>query len=231
MPEAREVLVIAPHPDDEALGCAGTVFQLNRKGVSSTIAFLSNGERLQGEPSPEIGEQRKYEACIVSGMLGCKEPLFLNFPDGQISSHRDGVYRSLCDVIDKQKPGIVFSPSPFDHHADHIAASRVALELWDAFRCFTLAFYEVYSTIRFNCLIDISEAVGEKKKAISAYQASLYGNPGMYVAAILGLNAQRSIFVQRQGFYEAFYLLTGDEERNGLFDFLRYRDVWERDNP
>jgi len=50
LPECGEVVLLSPHPDDEALGCGGTLTLLNRKGVSSTVVFLTDGEKLRGEP-------------------------------------------------------------------------------------------------------------------------------------------------------------------------------------
>jgi len=218
------VLVFAPHPDDEALGCAGTLLQILKKDVASSIIFLTCGERLYGNPSSEIAEKRKEEAVRSSGMLGFRERLFLGFPDGEIDKHKETIYGKLSEIIEQRKPDMVLSPSPIDYHADHLATSLIAVRLLNEFKTFRLAFYEVYSTLRFNYLVDITEVADLKRKAILNYRTSLYGNPEIYVNASLGLNAQRSIFVQKEGFYEAFYVLEIPLELESIYDYLLYKD-------
>lgn len=223
-PEITRLLVIAPHPDDEALGCAGTVRLLNREGVLTTLVFLTDGERLLGEPSREIADKRRAEGLNASGMLGCSETLFLGFPDGALADHAEDMSRRLSEIIVTRNPDMVFSPSPVDYHPDHIAASRIALKLLNDFRTFKLAFYEVYSTLRFNYLIDITDVADLKKQTILTYHTSLYGNPERYVHAALGLNAQRSLFVQKEGYYEAFYVVEKGADLAGICDHLTYKD-------
>ena len=224
-PECSEILVLAPHPDDEALGCAGTIMLLNRRGVSSTVLFITNGEKLYENPSRDIGEKRRQEGHGVSQMLGCNKPLFLNFPDGEVSQHTDVIYHALYGLIKTKKPDVIFSPSPIDYHADHIATSRVVLKLLKNINGFRVSFYEIYSTLRFNCLVDISEVVDQKKEIIMNYHTSLYGKPEVYVHAALGLNAHKSIFVQKQGYYEAFYMIGKNDDIANIDDFLLYRDI------
>jgi LmbE family N-acetylglucosaminyl deacetylase len=223
LPDAREILVLAPHPDDEALGCAGTILQLNQKGASSTVVFLTDGECLNGAPSTDIAEKRRKEAETSAEMLGCRETLFLNSPDGEVVRHTEDLSEKISEVIKRKKPDMIFAPSPIDYHADHIAASRIALNLLNSFNSFRLAFYEVYSTIRFNCLVDITDVAEQKKQAIRNYRTSLFGKPEVYVNASMGLNAQRSIFVQRDGYFEAFCVLEGGHEISRIYDYLTYK--------
>jgi LmbE family N-acetylglucosaminyl deacetylase len=218
-------MVFAPHPDDEALGCSGTLLQILKKDISSSIIFLTNGERLYGDPSYEIAEKRKKEAMMSSVMLGFKEKLFLDFPDGELDRHKGLIYGKLSEIIEQRNPDIILSPSPIDYHADHLATSRIAVKLLNDFQTFKLAFYEVYSTLRFNYLVDITDVADLKRKAILNYRTSLYGKPEIYVHAALGLNAQRSIFVQKEGYYEAFYVVEKDADLAGISDYLSYKDL------
>lgn len=220
----REALVIAPHPDDEALGCSGTLFQLNREGTSVTIAFLTSGEKLHGESSESVAEQRRREAYTCSDILGCREPVFLNYPDGEVGTHTQEIQDALREIMKKRRPEIIFSPSPVDYHADHIAASRIALRFLEGGEISRIAFYEIYSTLRFNCLIDITGVIKKKKEVILNYRSSLYGKPDIYIKASLGLNAHRSIFMQKEGYYEAFYVLEKPLELESIYDYLSYKD-------
>lgn len=222
LPEARSVIVLAPHPDDEALGCGGTLSLLNGSGASSAVVFLTCGERLRGEPDAEIAAQRVTEARAVSTLLGCAEPLFLNLPDGDVAGHTVEAGESVAEIIDAVKPDIVFAPSPVDYHSDHIATAGIALKCLDRFRSFRLAFYEVYGTVRFNRLIDIGDIIEVKKKALMAYGTSLYGMSGMYTHAILGMNAHRSFFVQHRSYYEAFWIIDRPLTEGEISDWLLY---------
>lgn len=105
-------MVFAPHPDDEALGCAGTLLQILKKNVASSIIFLTSGERLYGDPSREIAEKRKEEAVRSSGMLGFRERLFLDFPDGEIERHKESLYGKLSEIIEQENRTLSFPPRP-----------------------------------------------------------------------------------------------------------------------
>jgi LmbE family N-acetylglucosaminyl deacetylase len=223
LPPCQEVLILAPHPDDEALGCAGTIALLKEKGVSVTVAFITDGESLNGAPSAALAKARQDEGRKAARLLGCRE-IFLSIPDGEVNSHAEEAFHRLSAIIEEREPEIVFAPSPIDYHADHIAASHIGLKLLDAHQSFRLAFYEVYSTVRFNCLVDITGVIETKKRVILNYRTSLYGKPEVYVDAALGLNAHRSIFVQRKGFFEAFYLLEKAEPIDYILRFFNYSE-------
>jgi len=99
LPECKEIIILAPHPDDEALGCAGTLALLNQEGVSSTVVFLTDGECLNGAPSAEVAAARRAEALRCSEMLGCREPVFLGLPDGVVGSHIKEGLTMLSGII------------------------------------------------------------------------------------------------------------------------------------
>ncbi|MEJ2697486.1 MAG: PIG-L family deacetylase [Candidatus Sulfobium sp.] len=222
MREFSRALFLAPHPDDEALGCSGTLKLLDRAGTELTLVFLSNGEKLYGEASAEIAEVRKKEAISSAQLLGCNDTIFLDFPDGEIGKYSQEIFLKLAGIVEERKPEVVFAPSPIDYHDDHIAASHIGLRLLETSGPLRLALYEVYSTLRFNCLVDITGTAGLKKQAILNYRTSLYGKPELYVDAALGLNAHRSIFVQRKGFFEAFYLMEKAEPLDSILRFFCY---------
>lgn len=222
LPDINKFLILAPHPDDESMGCSGTAIILNSKGASSAIVFITNGEKLYGEPSEIIAEKRIMEAHRSCNLIGCKKNIFLNIPDGEVSVNEALTYKKIAEVIDQIKPNIIFCPSPLDHHHDHIATSRVSLMLHKNLRTFRLVFYEIYSTVRFSHLIDITGVIERKKDVIMNYHESLYGKPEVYVHASLGLNAQRSIFTQKKGYYEAFYIIEEPLANDDLLEWLTY---------
>ncbi len=221
-PVSTRALVLAPHPDDEALGCGGTLLLMNRGGTATTTVYATCGERLYGEPSADVASARKSEATEASRMLGCLEPLFLDLADGGLQASRNDLYLRLNYVIRQIQPDIVFAPSPVDHHEDHTLLAAVALNLFNSLGNFALAFYEVYATVRFNKLVDITHVVEEKKRVLSHYRVSLFGKPDIYIDSILGLNAQRSLYLQQEGYYEGFLILKEPTEAEDIVTWLTF---------
>jgi LmbE family N-acetylglucosaminyl deacetylase len=226
LPPIERALFLAPHPDDEALGCGGTILRLNAAGAASRVVFLTDGERLYGDPSRDVAEKRRMEGLKSSELLGCGGPIFLGFPDGGLAHCIKEISERLSGIVAAMKPDIVFAPSPIDYHHDHIAASRIAQELLRNLGSFKLAFYEVYSTLRFTHLVEITDVAEKKKEAILNYRTSLYGKPDLYVNAALGLNAHRAVFVQKEGYYEAFHVVETAADLSSLLDYLCYKDLY-----
>jgi LmbE family N-acetylglucosaminyl deacetylase len=128
--KARKAVVLAPHPDDEVLGCAGTLLQLNRRGVASTTVCVTDGERIHGEPSTTVARARQDEARQVARTMGSGDPLFLGLPDGGLRNLIPELAEGLQGIIAAQKPDLLFAPSPIDYHDDTVL--RYVLDGGDA---------------------------------------------------------------------------------------------------
>jgi len=89
------VLVIAPHPDDESLGCGGTIKLLTEADTAVDVCFLTRGE--QGTEAPGLGSEaaqaelarvRSREACAAARVLGVDRTFFLEGRDGRLAEDR-----------------------------------------------------------------------------------------------------------------------------------------------
>lgn len=225
-PAAQRVLVLSPHPDDESLGCSGTILLYTGKGTEVYLGVISMGEKLESAQE-NIGDIRKSEAIATAALLGIKETIFLEFPDEEINMHQEEIKGRLSEIIKDIKPEIIFVPSPLDPHPDHKAVSEITLQIMADFPGTRLAFYEVYHPIRFNILVDISSVINKKKEAIFTYEKSLLDMPELFWYAIKGLNAFRSLVYRREGMYEAFYMINTPMSRNSImrwatFDYPDY---------
>ncbi len=205
-PEAKKILILSPHPDDESLGCSGTILLYTGKGIDVYLIVISNGEKAEVEIE-NIGEIRKCEATASAALLGIKKTIFLDFPDKEITAHKEHIKKKLSEIIKDINPDIIFAPFPVDPHPDHRATSEIALMLMPELPGFKLAFYEIYHPIRFNVLVDISSVIQKKREAILTYEKSLLGIPEIFWYAIESLNAYRSLVYRRKSFYEAFWLI------------------------
>lgn len=220
-PPANKVLLLSPHPDDECLGCAGTISLYTEKGVDVCLAVISLGEKLEVGPE-NIGEIRRSEATEAAALIGIKKTVFLNFPDEKLNECKEQIKEKLTGIIKDFNPDIVFAPFPLDPHPDHRAASEVTMALMKELGNFKLAFYEIYHPIRFNILVDIAPVIHKKKEAVLTYRKSLLDIPEIFWHSVKGLNIYRSLLVKRESFYEAFWLIDAPVSQGEIIKWSTY---------
>ncbi|MBI5101796.1 MAG: PIG-L family deacetylase [Nitrospirae bacterium] len=214
-------LVLSPHADDETLGCGGTIALMAATGAEIHVAVMSDGSKVDtADPvrGDELVAARKREAHAAAAILGVREVHFLDLPDGALQGREDEMSVMISELVESIKPDIIFSPSPTDYHPDHIAVSRVAIKLLKE-KDVTIAFYEVYGTVRFNRLVNISSVGGIKDNAIMSYALSLQGKPGLCREAIKGFNRYRMLYTLKDESYEAFWVVSGPAD---VFSLLRW---------
>lgn len=122
----KNILLIAPHPDDEVLGCGGTVKKLTSKGHEVWILIMSRGKK--GTYSEERINNVRHEALSAHKILGVKETIFLDFnaPELDLVSISE-LSSAISRVITEVKPDTVFLPHHGDIHHDHKAVFNAGL--------------------------------------------------------------------------------------------------------
>lgn len=223
LPPGRRVLVLAPHADDESIGCGGTLRKYVESGAQVFVVVLTDGR--QGNPmlrklpahdpsraalEEALVARRKQEALAAFETLGILESVFLDVHDGQLDRNIAATSQQIAALIDEWKPDIVALPFLTDRHADHFATNRCFIEASnllaspqkDALLCLG---YEVWSPIYSNLLIDISAYIKQKRNAVLCYQSQLEFDA--YLDGIEGLNRYRAVSGLTGGeFAEAFFL-------------------------
>ncbi|MER2520111.1 MAG: PIG-L deacetylase family protein [Bdellovibrionales bacterium] len=123
------ILIIAPHPDDETLGCGGFILRARQQGSEIRIVIVSDGA--QGSKGNNIAASqlaviRQQEALCATSQLGLKphQVTFLNFPDGKLSSCAKALDEKLSEQIARLSPHIVMSPYLKENHPDHRAIAE-----------------------------------------------------------------------------------------------------------
>jgi len=110
---ARSAVVFAPHPDDETLGCGGTIAMKKQAGADVSIVFMTDGRRSNRHLMPEeqIKAIRRDEALAATGALGVSQDrvIFLDFENGKLSQHREAARRRVVEILD-DGPQEVFVP-------------------------------------------------------------------------------------------------------------------------
>lgn len=174
------VTVLAPHPDDEALGAGGTLLALRDSGVALRIVFLTDGE---AEPG---ASRRRQEAAASAAQLGA-EAIFLGLPADAIPVDA-AARRKLAAAIGPAER--LFLPFLLDDNDDH---RRVSELLW---RCHEDGLlppqlqvwgYQVYTPIPANILIDISHLADRKAALIRLHDSQMQTRDWAHFS--LGLNA------------------------------------------
>ena len=134
---ARRVLVLAPHYDDEVLGCGGLVLQLAANGARVVCAFMSDGSGgVEGPPEgharDEYAKRRSAEADAATKVLGIDSVEHLGarhgLRDGALTSSLDRLTGHIEALLEEHRPDLLLAPSPLEVTSDHQATFRALHE-------------------------------------------------------------------------------------------------------
>jgi len=183
-PAAERVLVLAPHMDDEVIGCGGALAKHVARGAPVTVVFLTDGA------AGGVTATRKREAELALSVLGIAQCEYLDAPDGALKSTPPLAER-LRAILLRDRFDLCYLPFFLEEHPDHRAASRLLLDasLGTGLHLQCLG-YEIWTTLFPNCLVNIDETVEVKREALNAYRSQLAAAD--YAHTQFGLNAYRS---------------------------------------
>lgn len=187
VPAKQRIVVVAPHPDDEVIGCGGTLVMAKQNECEVKVIYITS----QGFSG---AAERVAEAREVSEKLGF-EAVFLPFIPGQIPCSAEAA-ALLRDGIVSFAPTLLFLPFHLDDHDDH----RRTVELFQtAFKGnpsqqgTTVWAYQVYSGAALPSVVDITGAAAEKRRLIALYRSEMTKRHWAHYA--LGQNAAASRFL------------------------------------
>ncbi|MCI0745077.1 MAG: PIG-L family deacetylase [Verrucomicrobia subdivision 3 bacterium] len=205
------VVVIAPHPDDEAIGCGGAVCKHVAGGDRVAAVFLTSGELgLKHLDRAVAWKTREAESAAAREILGIRELYFLRQPDWTLGDAVEPASAALASILQSEQPEIIYLPHPGDWHPDHKAANVILTtaltisratprEIWG---------YEVWTPLtEYDVVVDITEVIERKLSAIRAHASQLTEID--YAYATKGLNAFRGAVAGRTRYAEVFRLLHG----------------------
>jgi len=186
----NKILIIAAHPDDEILGCGGSVVRLIQQGWEAYTLILGEGitsrdkERKKDLREKEIKKLRE-QALRANQILGVKEVFFCNFPDNRFDSVGFlDIVKEIEEVKQKINPDIVFTHSRGDLNIDHQITYKATIT---AFRPLPeeevkeIYSFEILSSSEWNfpysffpsAYFDISETIELKLKAMAEYTSEI----------------------------------------------------------
>lgn len=130
----RSCLVIAPHPDDETLGCGATIARKVQAKRRVNVMVCTDGRHSHHSsliPPNDLAQIREVECTEACKTLGVpKEDIeFLRYEDSHLSHRMDDLFHEITDAVAACKPDEILSPSPIDRNPDHRAIAAVMDEL------------------------------------------------------------------------------------------------------
>ncbi|WP_394219676.1 bacillithiol biosynthesis deacetylase BshB2 [Halobacillus trueperi] len=133
--QEKHVLVIFPHPDDEAFGVSGTISSYIKQGTPLTYACLTLGEmgRNLGKPTfatrESLPEIRRKELIKAAEAMGIEDLRMMGLRDKTLEFEDDGEMKAMVrQLVDELQPSLVISFYPgFAVHPDHEATARAVV--------------------------------------------------------------------------------------------------------
>jgi N-acetylglucosamine malate deacetylase 1 len=214
------VLIVAPHPDDEVLGCGGTIARLTEAGREVHVAIVTTGTPPRF--SPEQAKTVRAEAAVSHKMLGVAQTHWLDLPAAELDRvpHAD-LNAAIARVFAAVRPSTAFVPFVGDVHLDHQLVFRsclVAARPRDDAAPARLLAYETLSETNWGApgidpafaptvFIDIAETLERKIAAFAAFASQCRDFPDeRSPEAIRALAILRGATVHRRA-AEAFILV------------------------
>lgn len=191
------VLVIAPHPDDAEFGAGGTIIKWVAEGKEVYLVVCTNGDKGSSDPemtSEKLARIRKKEQEAAAKVLGIKEVIFLDYPDGGLEDTPE-FREKLVRLVRRLRPTAVATNDPhikYFSHRDHRITGMVTLDaLWPYSR--DPLFYPEHAAERLlphkvtqvymwrsekpNYYVDITDVFDQKIKALMCHQSQVGNRP------------------------------------------------------
>jgi LmbE family N-acetylglucosaminyl deacetylase len=225
---SKVVAVMAAHPNDEVLGCGGTIARLINEGCTVHILLLADGESSRFTDVNLLTEEKlkvRNSATVQAGeIMGCASVTQLTFPDNRMDTVALlEVIKSVEAFLNEYRPEVVFTHHSgdvnFDHQTTH-HADIAAYRPQPNFMVRELFFFEVPSSTEWrppslgelfhpNWFVDISKTLNVKLTALSAYENELRTFPhprslksvevlAKWRGTTVGVNAAESFILARK---------------------------------
>ena len=203
------VLVVAAHPDDEVLGCGGTICRWAEEGVDVAIAILGEGLASRSEPGDSDAaalEALKEDARRAARVLGAGTVEFSDLPDNRFDTvPLLDVTKTIEELIARLRPEVVITQHGGDLNVDHQITFRAALIATRPIEGCTVRevlAYEVPSSTEWsfhsfeprfhpNTFVDVSDTINRKIEAMACYESESRPFPHPRSAEALRAIAQR----------------------------------------
>ena len=187
----KSVLVVAPHPDDEVLGCGGAISFFRQQEYHITI--LTVAAHMPPLYSKDVHQITVSEALTAHQSLGVSDSIFLDYPAVSLSQIDIAEFnKSICDVVNKVDPHVLLIPF-YDRHIDHrlifdscLVASRPIrpqsnLQIVACYETISESYWNapgIEPQFTPNWFLDITHHIDAKCSAMKSYKSQVSPFPG-----------------------------------------------------
>jgi LmbE family N-acetylglucosaminyl deacetylase len=211
----KKILIVAAHPDDEVLGCFGTVAKLIKEGYETYTLILGEGKTSRGEGQEEI-KKLKEEIKKANQTIAIKEVFTYDFPDNKFDSvPLLDIVKVVLHVKEKIKPDIIFTHYENDLNIDHRITYQAVLTATRPMKdeCAKEIYsFEILSSTEWNyplsfspnTYFDISDTIDLKIDAMKEYKSELCEYPHPRSLEGIELNAKYHGMRVGKKYVEAF---------------------------
>ena len=216
-----KTLIVSVHPDDETLGCGGTILKLKASGEHIYWLILTNVNEADGWEKRRV-EQRQKEIEVVSGLYGFEQTHKLDFPTTKLDTiSNNDLISAISNVIGTVEPNTIFLSNRSDIHTDHQVAFKGVISCTKSFRYPSIKkilMYECLSETEFtpalpenaflpNLHVDITDYLEKKLEIMKIFESEVMNPP--YPRSLETIKAQARYRGSRIGkeYAEAFMLI------------------------
>ena len=225
--KTESLLFIQPHPDDLEIGAGATVAKLIRDGKKVSCLTVTDGAAGTYDGSvadSELAATRKAESEAAAKIIGLKDLLWLNFPDGGNLAYKE-VRAAITSAIRQLKPEAVMVCDPwlpYEVHSDHIRTGRAAAEaaflanmprfcpkdIEKGLQPHAVKVVAFYYTAYPNTFIDVADTWPLKMQAIDCHVSQFTGEKAEQLKALLQARAEALAVESGAELVEAFKVLS-----------------------
>ncbi len=221
MSETKTILVVAPHPDDDLIGCGGSIAKHLNINNKIFVVYVTNGDAFNSDYSQaEFTKLRIKETRDAAQVMDLKTEnlFFLGETVWDINPNKTRL--KILALIRNLKPDICYIPHSQDEHADHKLVHCIGMEAiqmapgpWfktskeeNSWEVPTILAYEVWTPLKnFNYVENITEFTEKKSMSLRRHKSQIA--EVKYDEATIGLNRYRGVMTGKGKFCECFEVL------------------------
>lgn len=191
MKYSKRVLVVAPHPDDEILGCGGSLLRLQKAGAEIYWLIVTHMNEGVGYSADQV-QKRNQEIQAVADGVGISQVFNFEFPPARLDTiPMSDLVAAFIQVAEAVKPDTLLIPNRGDVHSDHKIVFDACSPLTKSFRFPYIKNIKVYETLsetdfsinpdakpfQPNFYFDITDFLEQKTELMSLYESEVAPPP------------------------------------------------------
>ncbi|OCT11847.1 GlcNAc-PI de-N-acetylase [Paenibacillus pectinilyticus] len=228
--EVKKIVCVQPHPDDNEVGAAGTIYELAQRGCEIVYITVTDGRGSgsTGEIEPEaIAAIRRQERLAAGDILGVSKHIALDLPDMGNYTEEE-LLAKLIPIIREEKPDMLFTVDPwmpYEAHPDHIKTGKAVASamlfssneiLFPGSKPYDVPQIAFYATSHPNTFIDVTSHWETKMASILAHKSQFDHVNWPLVKGYFDYQAVQMYGKLKQdpeakGYAEAFKVLTSHQ--------------------